>query len=362
LNQLFNLLCLLLGVALPVGLLVVVVRHAVRPMAAAGAYRAAARTLGLLVDTRGVSLSGYLDDRRLWIGEVAIGHGAERRTEVHGSLDLHPPLGLGLILRRRGTTQRVFRRYRARSLKIAAPALDLFTIKGVVQDRVECLFTPRVKRSLLDLAGRWPDVMVTDAWIQVYLKNPPTSESRVLELVTCMRDLADALQEAREALPTPEALTPVSSQWEQLAAATGLTFQGWLPGMNGKYDGRRVRIAVTRGGSDYRSEVRLEFHHHRGTGLLLRPQLAPDGYFNVGQDIQLGAEDFDAAFVIKGYDQQLIQEQLTEAVRAPLLEMVAVATVAVDDRELVISNGPLHPDALRRMLDLASDVAEALGW
>lgn len=361
-DGLFNLLCLLLGVALPLGLTFVVIRHAFRPMAAASAYRAAARTLGLLVDTRGVSLSGYLEDRRLWIGEVAIGHGPDRRNEVHGSLDLHPPLGLGFILRRSGTTQRVFRRYRARRMDIGDPDLARFSIKGVLTDRIHALFTPLVKQHLLKLSETWPDVMITDAWIQVYLKTPPTSEAAVLELVTRMRGLADALQQARMALPSPEELASVHREWEQLAESSNLDFQSWLPGLQGKYDGRRTSVAVCRGGNVFRSDLRLEFHHHRSTGLLLRQQLEPDGYFNVGQDIQLDSPDFDSAFVIKGYDSMLIRELLSDGVQAPLLALNELGSVTVDDREIVIRNGPLGAEDVQRMIDLASDAAEALGW
>ena len=59
----------------------------------------------------------------------------------------------------------------------------------------------------------------------------------------------------------------------------------------------------------YGSELRVGFQELRRFGLRLKPQLGPDGYSSVGQDIQVGDEPFDRAFVIKGYDPAAVRKQ-----------------------------------------------------
>jgi hypothetical protein len=61
---------LLLGAALTLVTGGYVVRRGLRPGWTAAAYRDAAMALGLVADSRGVGISGYVGERRLWIGEV----------------------------------------------------------------------------------------------------------------------------------------------------------------------------------------------------------------------------------------------------------------------------------------------------
>ena len=60
-DSLLYFVCLLVGVALPVGFLWLIGRRAWRQLQVAEAYRIVARSLGLLVDTRGVSVHGHID-------------------------------------------------------------------------------------------------------------------------------------------------------------------------------------------------------------------------------------------------------------------------------------------------------------
>jgi hypothetical protein len=94
-----SVLCLLLGVALPVTIGVILGRRVHQQTAAPAAYRAVARNLGLDVDTRGASVNGYLptSGQKLYIGEVVVGHGPESSTEHRAVLALSRPLGLGIL-------------------------------------------------------------------------------------------------------------------------------------------------------------------------------------------------------------------------------------------------------------------------
>src|SRR5690349_9958453 len=99
-------------------------RRGMRQLQIASTYGDVARELGLDVDTRGVSLQGHLGDQRLWVGEVMVGHGPDRRMVCWGVLDLERPLGLGLLMRRRGLSERLFRRPRGVRITPVDPDLD----------------------------------------------------------------------------------------------------------------------------------------------------------------------------------------------------------------------------------------------
>lgn len=352
-------LTLLVGVALPVWVLFLLLRRGKRQLDAAIAYRHVASELGLDVDTRGVSVHGHLDDDRLWVGEVMVGHGQDRRTAIWGVLDLERPLGLGLQVRRRGLSERVFRRGRAPGVELGDPFDQRFELRGDSAPRVRALVgDPGVKAALGGLMARWPDVVVTDSSVRVHLKAHETDPERLMDLVERMRNLARTLSEARRAVGVPDALTSVVTAW---AGIDDLELEPWLPALKGQLEGREVLVTIHRVDRGYRAELRLMLEPPRELGLRVRPQTGPDGYWSVGQDIQFDDAAFDRAYVVKGWDPDRVRDHLTPQVREALLAVQTV-NLMLDDRRLVLRGLSTDVRTVREALRDATRIADALGW
>lgn len=362
-DSLLPLLCLATGSALPLAALFLVLRRGMRQLAVAHAYREVAQRLGLSADTRGVSLQGHLGDRRLWIGEVMVGHGPDRRMMTWGVVDLQRPLGLGMLLRRRGLSERLFRRSRAPETRLDDDELDrLIEVRGDEPERIRQLMVDDVRQALHALVGGWRDVVVTDQSVRVHLRQPEASGDRLQTLVDAMLRLAGALERAREEVAPPSHLDALRPEWEALASAHELAFEPWLPAASGQIDGRRVLLVPRRDAHGYTAELRLYFRDHPEMGFRLRPQTEPDGYWSVGQDIQVDDPVFDGAFVVKGWDPQRVRELLDAEVRGGLLQLAAAGSLEVDDRCLRVRNLPLRADELGPLVRVGLDVAERLGW
>ncbi|MEQ1500850.1 MAG: hypothetical protein ABMB14_01400 [Myxococcota bacterium] len=355
--------CLLVGSSLPVVASFLLARRGMRQLQVATTYGDVARELGLDVDTRGVSLQGHLGEQRLWVGEVMVGHGPDRRMACWGVLDLERPLGLGLLLRRRGLSQRLFRRPRGVRIPAVDAELDrLVEIHGDDPELVHRLLDDAVREHLGLLLTRWRDLVVTDQSIRVYLSQPLARTAELRELVDGMRALASALAGARRALPPPVALRAATHGWAALADRLGLGLEDAFPGIAGSSDGRSIRVTPVRTADGYGAELRLGFRPHRRTGLRLRPQVEPDGYWSVGQDIQLGDDGFDAAFVVKGDDPEGVRELLSPPVRAGLVTLGSAGRLDVDDLRLYVGGLPIDPTALGPIVTEAIRTAAGMGW
>lgn len=363
-DALTGLTCLLVGIALPLAALFLVLRRGMRQLAVAEAYGDVSRRLGLPVDTRGLSLQGYLSSKRLWVGQVMVGHGPDRRHITWAVLDLERPLALGLLIRRRGLSERVFRR--ARSPEVALPDAELerqLEVHGDDPRAVrELLLRGEVLSALDGMVTRWRDVVVTDQSVRVHLPAPLARTGELQELVDGLTRLARVLYEARrEGSPAP-GLEDLVPPYEALAAELGLSLVPCFPGLEGHIDGHPVSITPARAPRGYGAEVKLAFLEHTDTGLLVERQDAPDGYWSVGQDIQVGDEAFDDRFVVKGYDPQAIIELLTDDAREALLRLSERGVVSVDDVHLRVQGLPLAPESLREVVELAARAARGLGW
>lgn len=362
-DALTALVCLLLGIALPVTALFLLVRRGMRQLAVAEAYGEVSRRLGLPVDTRGLSLQGYLGQRRLWVGQVMMGHGPDRRQVTWAVLDLERPLAMGLLIRRRGLSERVFRR--ARSPEVALPDEELerrLEVTGDDPRAVRALFTGEVLAALDGMVSRWRDVVVTDQSVRVYLPAPLADTGALQDLVTGLTRLARVLHEARQQVPPSPGLRDMVEPYQALAQRLGLEGSVCYPGLHGTLDGRAVLITPARAPRGYGAEVRLFPREHRDSGLLVERQEGPDGYWSVGQDIQVGDAAFDARFVVKGYDPVAVVERLVPEVREALLRLSERGEVTLDDAHLRVQGLPLDPDTLEEVVGLTRRVADGLGW
>ena len=346
-----SVICLLVGVALPLTVLYLVLRRGWRQLAVAEAYGEVSRRLGLPVDTRGVSLHGHVGDRRLWVGEVMVGHGPDRRMMCWGVLDLQRPLGLGVLLRRRGLSERVFRRARSPAIALADAELErLLEVHADEPARLRQMLTDDVLASLKQLLLRWRDVVVTDRAVRVHLAQPLATASELQELVDGLFQLAGVLHQARAAVEPPTALQPWVQDLHPLARDFGLEVDPAWPAVEGLLDGHRVELVPQRAASGYTFVLRWVDDGDRDMGLLVRPQVAPDGYWSVGQDIQWGEEAFDKAFVVKGYDPDAVREFLGPEARAALLALAEHGTLELDDKRLEVRGLPADLGVLRAAL------------
>lgn len=362
-DALSSLLCLLTGTALPTGAAFLLVRRATRQLAVSETYASVSRELGLDVDTRGLSLRGHLGEQRLWVGEVMVGYGPDRRTMCWGVLDLERPLGLGLLLRRRGVSDRWFRRPRGPRVQLPNDPLERFVeIHGDEPDRVLALLDTTLREALLAALRRWKDVVVTDTSVRIHLPHPLARAEELRELVATLRSLAGALSAARRSVPPPSPLHGRSEAWRRLAERLGLVYEPAFPGVAGELDGRPVRVTPIRAGEGYSAELRLGFKPHRRTGLRLRHQEEPDGYWSVGQDIQVDDEPFDRAFVVKGWDPDFVRELLAPPVRQGLVALHGLGRLDLDDLRLHLGGLPVDPERLEPVLVQASRTADGLGW
>ena len=340
-----------------------VVARGKRQLDAAVAYRGVAGSLGLEVDTRGVSLQGHLGDRRLWVGEVMVGHGPDRRNAIWGVVDLRRPLGLGLQVRRRGLSERVFRRNRSPGIELGQLIDRRVEVLGDHAAQVRTLLgAPEVREALERLMDRHPDVVVTDRAVRVHLARALVRETALNDLVERMLALANALEQSRLAVAPPERLAVLVEPWGAVAEQHGLTLEPSLPAMAGTLAGRRVVATVTRGDRGYEALVRVWFREHRPTGFRLRAQVEPDGYWSVGQDIQLDDPAFDRAFVVKGWDPGKIRDLLGPDVRQALLEARERGRLNVEDVRLTLAGLPVDGPSVGEALRRATAVADALGW
>jgi hypothetical protein len=360
-----NLICLLVGVLLTLFALGLATRRAFRPLSAASAYRNVAWRLGLDADTRGTSLRGLVDGRRLFVGTMMEVDG-DKRSQVHRAIvHLDLPLGLGLHVRprRRRVTDRLRRRAHLRGLGTGHTDLDaLIEVLAADSDRAAALFTDELCVQLLDLFQRWPDSEVTDHWVRVQLRQPITREAALTRLVERLLRLARTLETARRGVPIAPELEDVLPAWRDLAAELGLQLDPHLPELSGTWRQHAVTVRCSRVLDGYRADVRLSFREHTVTGLRLTPQTRPDGFWNVGQDIQVGEPNFDAAFVVKGYDPRAVRQLCTEPACAALLRLSALGEIDVSDHRIELTGVALSSAALRATLTDADAVAAAFGW
>ncbi|MEN0061932.1 MAG: hypothetical protein AAGA48_07245 [Myxococcota bacterium] len=358
------LLCVALGALIPVTVGAWMVQRGWRQLAVAEAYHEVARTLGLPVDTRGASLRGHLGEQRIWVGEVMVGYGVDRHMLCWAVLDHERPLSLGCMLRPRGLSERLWRRARAPAVPLLDPEFDqAVEVQGDDPEIIRQWLDGPVRMRLLAMLERWRNVIVTDRSVRVHMPRPLSTTPELQELVRDLRELSTTLVEARRALPPPRRLEPFVPVWRQLAARYGLDVEDAFPAATGAVDGRRLFLWPVRTSQGFAAELRVGFRPHRHLGLQLHPQLhAADDDDPTAQDIEVGDDAFDRAFVVKGYDPDRIRDLLTPDARRELLSLEQTTKLNADDVRLHVTNLTLDESALIATIDRAIAAAAAMGW
>lgn len=341
--------CLACGVAIPVVVAALIGRRAHRQLATAGAYREVAQGLGLAVDTRGCSLHGMRGDRPLWVGEVLVGDGPERHREVHGVIGLARPLSIGVEIRRR-------RSRREPSVGLEIPELDKRLVVRLAFDGgLPVVRDEPVLEALQALCELATDVQITDERVRVRMKRAPSNASTLGSLVARLETLAQTLETAREQTgPAPEPAEWMVG-WSEIADAWGLTLQPTRPSLAGRLEGWPVEVVPTCEDGHWRAWMVVRFDPETDTGLRVQPQRHSEGDVADGQDILIGDEAFDRAFVVKGYDPAAVRERLGDPVRAALMALRRCGRITLDDHRLV--GRGISPDTVGQALTHAATVS-----
>ncbi len=338
-------------------------RRTTRQLEISSAYRDVALELGLSVDTRGLSLRGHLGERRLWLGEVMEGFGVDRHVVVRAILTFERPLGLGLELRTLTTAEAWLRRRPAVEMGTGNPALDKrVTARCDDPASMRALLTPEVVTALDALVARSPSVLVTDDELLLSLADSPDDAVALRGWVDALLRVADAIERARATIPAPHALDGLEGRWALFAAELGLVLEPAWPALVGLVDGRRLEVIARREHAGYAAMMMLHFRPHPELGLLVQPQRDPDGYWSVGQDIQVGDPVFDPTFVVKGWDPNAVCIRLGPEARGALLALHGRGAVVVDDRGILVRGLSLEVAEIRAAVDEASAAARAMGW
>lgn len=352
---------LFVGGAIPLGALWMVARRAMRQLDAAEAYREIALQQGLQVDTRGASVRGHLGNRRLWVGEVLEGFGPDRRIEVRGLMSFDRPLGLGLRVVPRGA----WARWTGRTPRSAVdePAFDQ-RFEFVADDRNVAggLLRGAPAHHLVQLAAAGAVVRVDDDEIGLWLPESPATALELQGWIDRLSRAVDAILAARARISAPAEVGARTRGWSSLAESCGLRHEAAWPAISGEREGRCIEVVARREGDRYAAAVTVCFRPHAEIGLLLLPQHEPDGFWSVGQDIQVGDPAFDPRFVVKGWDPPAVVARLGPDARRLLCGLADRGRVVADDRALVIRGVPLGASEVASVLRDAQDAAEAMGW
>lgn len=345
--------CMAAGVALPVLVVLLVGRRARRQLVTAGAFREVAHLLGLVADTRGVSVRGVRDGRPLWLGEVQVGHGPERRTEVHGVIGLRRPLGLGIDVRKR-------RSRRAAGLPLGHLELDKRLVaQAAIPAGLHALLDGGAREWLVRLVALCPDLDLTDERLRIRLSRVPSRVGELGAIVEALESTAAALEEAR-ALGPPAPPSDWADAWAVLSER-GFEVLPEIPMVRGRVGGWPVEVVPTYARGTWRAWLVVQFSPEDDTGLRVLPQRSPEGDARDGQDIILGDVDFDAAFVVKGYDPGAVRERLGPEVRRRLLALCREGRVHLDDHRLVLDGITPDAAALERVLLQVDELAGLVG-
>ena len=361
-DALLPILCLLIGVALPVGLGAVLVRRVHRQTAAPAAYRAVARRLGLGVDTRGASVNGYLADqrRKLYIGEMMVGHGTDRSTQFRAVLSLTRPLGLGLSIQMR-TGRQWFRGEHGHEIQTGHAAFDKhFKVNGDDDERIRALLTDDLRAQIEALGSTNANLLISDHHVRALLHRPLTESDALFALIGQLQQLADTLGQARSQVSPPARMDAQRTVLADLAMQRDLTFEPDWPAISGAINDWPMELCIRREPEGYRAEVTGWLKKPRDMGFRLRRQTEPDGYWSVGQDIQVNDPLFDDNFVIKGFSPLIICKWLNPVARERLSSAADLGDLVANDHFVRITRLALDAGTLREAIDKVAGCLRAL--
>jgi len=345
-------LCLLIGIAVPLVALLYFVKRGANQLSAADAYKAVANRLDLNLDTRGIGLQGFHQGRHLWVGQVLLG--AERRTEIQGVLGLRTPIGYGLTMQSR-------RRKRTGGLKTNDEDFDkLFFVNAVYTDAASELFNDVVRGRAIELHSICSDVQISDELIRIKLSSPEKNAEKLEAVVSAMITIAEALEGQRAQVGHAAELNDRALEWHAYAEANGYDYHPEGPCISAINKWGQILITPRWTGSEFVSELKVFFNDAVDTGFRLTPQRGPSVPWLTGQDIEVRDSAFDKAFVIKGYHPADIRTRLHAEARTLLLDLLKSGPFEATDDWIRVPSAPLEIHSLKRVIQQTEKAAEIL--
>jgi hypothetical protein len=329
-----SLACSFAGAAFTLFAIWLIVRRGIGQLAAAHTYRSVAEKLGLQPDTRGSSLHGFINGRRLWVGPQTRRTGPQRLV---ATVALAQPLGIGLVVQRESQWNH-YKRF-VSSLR-AEPSTwkrpNILSVSSSFPQVANAILDESTKQILYEMASRWPGLRINDYAVRINLVNPIILQSTLHQLVLDLCHIANTLEKRRIISQPPPYAAALSSDWNRIAQPRNLRMEPNGPVIFGNLGSAVIAIAPNAHGRSATINVVREMPND--IGLLISDQRRADVENIAGQDILVGDGLFDDAFIIKGYDPDQIRTLLDLSTREAILRLKQISRVRIDDHALTLRN------------------------
>jgi hypothetical protein len=304
---------------------------------------------------------GQHDGQDIYVGvrTYTTGSGKNSQTHYFTYVDVvfDPQLKRGVNARRADAVSKLFGDvFGQRDIQLGSPELDReLRIDGLDPEQVRGLFGVGGIAARL-LARHDPFVPhVTDGHVRLEARGVLARPEQVRPAIAPAVALYRAVLAAWRALPPSVEEARLEPTWRRVAERLGLAYEprGMRAcGRSGEVGARFELVIHDRG---WATELAATFDPPLGVGFRIAREgvLAGIGKLFGAQDIKLGDAAFDAAFVVKGKDEQRVREILVDDARAGLLELARAGELIVDDGTVLLR--------LPRIVDDELELRELLG-
>ena len=261
---------------------------------------------------------------------------------------------------------------RGRGLKIGDPEIDAhYNIRAADPEMVRRLLeTPHVNQALRALRGSAFQPILGDSGLRRRRDGQRFDPAEISEVVDSTVVLAKRVIAAREALGPSTLEQSMQNAWHPVALQMGLRLDRKNHVLEGRLEGIHVEVSVAIGSGwssawSYATTFVVRFDRPLGLGLSLTRE---DAFTRMGnafgsQDIEVGDEEFDDRFEVKGTPEDAVRRLLTPAVRERLVELQGhTSTLEVKDDHLTarVDRLIMKPEELERSILSVARVGAAM--
>jgi hypothetical protein len=294
------------------------------------------------------------------------GSGENQSTHTVVAARLHPPLDLGLSIRRHGFFNDLFNA--APDIVVGdAPFDAIFMVSGDEPERVAQLLQAPLRRLLVEQLSQGVTFNLGDQGIAVETGGATSDGAWLHHAIEICARAAAKLDRARQEVRMAAPLAAHRRAWSTFAEAHGLHGRDTPMCLWGRLGGSEVyAYAVRVGRLSYQLEVSLRFSEALGLGLDVQPLGVMDrvAIFFGGQDHRFDDPSFDECFRVKVSDVDGVGQVLNGDVRRRLVELQRqVGPTLLSDQGLAVrlSCIPHDPTVVPRIINQLSDLTETIG-
>lgn len=155
-------------------------------------------------------------------------------------------------------------------------------------------------------------IRINDAFVCVERSGDSADEDVVRQMLDTAVRLADRFDAVRRIFPLAAWEIQAFENWNRVAGTLGMTFSRDDFRISGVIDGFRIEATVKSDRQKWQTILRVDFPSSLATGLQIMPENSIHRAMAwVGaQDIRVGIEDFDAAFVVKAKNETVARQKL----------------------------------------------------